>query len=77
MVYMCGLYFALMSGQEHRNLTVNQQELVEPTDGALHIIYSENYSKNNPGGLQKRKLKDFSILVLFYARSPRMLLSQR
>ena len=57
MVYMCGLYFALRSGQEHRNLSVSQIKLVEPTDGIPHLVYTENVSKNNPGGLHKRKLK--------------------
>ena len=30
MVYMCELYFALRSGQEHRNLQLRQLQLVEP-----------------------------------------------
>ena len=57
MVFMCGLYFALRSGQEHRNLSIDQIKLVEPEDGVPHLIYTENVSKNNPGGLQYRKLK--------------------
>ena len=55
MVYMCGLYFALRSRQEHRNLSVDQIKLVEPADGVPHLIYTENVSKNNPGGLHNRK----------------------
>ena len=57
MVFMCGLYFALRSGKEHRNLSVDQIKLVEPEDGVQHLVYTENVSKNNPGGLHNRKLK--------------------
>ena len=57
MVFMCGLYFGLRSGKEHRNLTTDQLELVEPPDGVPHLIYTENVSKNNPGGLYNRKIK--------------------
>ena len=54
MVYMCGLYFALRSGKEHRDLQYSQIKLVE-SDRSSHIIYTENVSKNNTGGLQHRK----------------------
>ena len=57
MVFMCGLYFALRSGKEHRNLTTDQLELVEPPDGVPQLIYTENVSKNNPAGLYNRKIK--------------------
>lgn len=62
MVYMCGLYFALRSGQEHRNLSVDQLKLVEPADGVPHLVYTENVSKNNPGGLHNRKLKPKTVI---------------
>ena len=29
MIFMCGLFFALRSGQEHRSLKIDQIELVE------------------------------------------------
>lgn len=32
MVFLCGMYFALRSGQEHRDLTVEQLEVVEPAE---------------------------------------------
>ena len=54
--YMCGLYFALRSGQEHRQLLLNQVELLENGEQSC-IVYTENVSKNNPGGLQHRKVK--------------------
>ena len=56
MVFMCGLYFALRSGQEHRDLQYSQIRLVEPpTASTAHLIYTENISKNNSGGIAKRK----------------------
>lgn len=56
MVFMCGLYFALRSGQEHRSLRMEQICLVEPPGQASFLVYTENVSKNNPGGLHHRKL---------------------
>ena len=57
MLYLCGIHFALRSGEEHRSLQLSQFQLVCPTDGSPHLIYTENYSKNNQGGLQHRKVK--------------------
>ena len=57
MVYMCGLYFALRRGQEHRSLSIYQLTLEESADGTSCLIYTENISINNPEGLQQRKLK--------------------
>ncbi len=51
MVYLCGLYFALRSGQEHRSLQFDQIELKEPLDSPAYQVYHENMSKNNSGGL--------------------------
>lgn len=62
MVYMCGLYFALRSGQEHRHLSVDQIKLVEPTDDVTYLVYTENVSKNNQGGLHHRKLKPKTVI---------------
>lgn len=53
MVYMCGLYFALCSGQEHRNLQLSQK----PPGGVPYIEYTENVSKSRPGGLKHRKIE--------------------
>ena len=53
---MCGMYFALRSGKEHRDLQFNQIELIEPTDATPYLIYMENISKNNKGGIAQRKL---------------------
>ena len=57
MVFLCGLYFALRSGQEHRSLTFDQIELFEPDDGPAYLVYTENVSKNNTGGLAQRKVQ--------------------
>ena len=45
--------FALRSGQEHRNLQFSQIELVEPqdSDSTPYLVYYENISKNNTGGI--------------------------
>jgi hypothetical protein len=56
LVYLCGLCFALRSGQEHRNLQFTQFKLVEPTDSPSYLMYTENVSKNNRGGLSQRKV---------------------
>ena len=42
MLFLCGMYFALRSGQEHRNLVMSQIKIVEPTNGlASYIAYTE------------------------------------
>ena len=51
---MCGIYFGLCSGQEHHSLQFSQIKLDE-TGGTKRLLYSENVSKNNPGGLKHRK----------------------
>ena len=56
MVYMCGYYLALRSGQEHRDLNFSQLEIIE-RDGLKVLRYFENTSKNNPGGLKHRKIE--------------------
>ena len=56
LVYFCGLYFALRSGQEHRNLQFTQFKLVEQTDSPSCLVYTENASKNNKGGIAQRKV---------------------
>ena len=50
-------FFALRSGQEHRNLQFAQIQLVEPqdSDSTPHLVYYEKMSKNNTGGIAQRK----------------------
>lgn len=59
MIFMCGLYFALRSGAEHRNLRHNPSQitLFEPPDQRAYLRYVEDVSKNNQGGLKSRKNK--------------------
>ena len=56
MLVMCGIYFALRSGQEHQVLRFNppQIELIEKPGERLFLKYTEEVSKNNPGGLKGR-----------------------
>ena len=59
MVYMCGTYFALRSGQEHRALrfSPSQIELIEKPGERGFLRYTEDVSKNHQGGLKGRKSK--------------------
>ena len=59
MVYCCGLYFALRSGCEHRRLrnTPCQIQLVERIGERAYLEYTEDLSKNHPGGLKGHKIK--------------------
>ena len=56
MVWMCDLYFALRSGVEHRNLRPDQIKLFEPPSSPAYLLYTEDASKNNPGGLKHRNV---------------------
>ena len=55
--FMNGLYFALRSGSEHRNLRLNppQIRVVETSGKRPYLQYTEDISKNNQGGLKHRK----------------------
>ena len=55
-IFMCGYYLALRSGQEHRDLQFSQLEIIERDSGKV-LHYTENVSKNNPGGLKHRKIE--------------------
>ena len=58
-VFMNGLYFALRSGNEHRDLRHNpcQIQLFEPPGERAYLRYTEDTSKNRPGGLKGHKIK--------------------
>ena len=57
MVFMNGMYFALRSGGEHRNLRHDppQIELIEKPGERAYLKYTEDISKNHLGGLKGRK----------------------
>ena len=56
MLFMHGVYFALRSDQEHRDLRFDpaQVELIESPGQRAYLRYTENISKNNPGCLKGR-----------------------
>ena len=58
-VFMNGLYFALRSGKEHRQLRFEcpQIKVMEGPGERPHLLYTEDISKNRPGGLRGRKQK--------------------
>lgn len=58
-VFMNGLYFALHSGSEHRALRLAppQIEVVEREGERPYLLYTEDISKNRPGGLKGRRVK--------------------
>ena len=55
---MCGLYFALQGRQKHQQLRYRpcQIQVVEHTGELPYLLYSEDTSKNNQGGLKGRKV---------------------
>ena len=59
MIFMHGIYFALRSGHEHRNLCFEpaQVQVVDHPGEIAYIHYTEDISTNNPGGLKGRKNK--------------------
>lgn len=59
MVFYTGYYFALRSGREHRQLRGYpcQIELVEKTGERPFLRYTEDVSKNRPGGLKGKNIK--------------------
>ena len=70
MVFLCGLYFALRSVQEHRSLTFDQLELFGPDDGPAYLLYTENASKNNTGSLAQRKVQPKQVIYHSSASNP-------
>ena len=61
-IYMCGVYFALRSGKEHRDLQFDQIRIEATPSGKRCIKYTENASKNNPGGLKHRKIEPKTVV---------------
>ncbi len=62
MIWMCGLYFALRSGQEYRSLCPGQIKVVEVPGESPHLVYRKDVSKNNQGGLKHRRIQPKSVV---------------
>ena len=58
MLFYNGMYFALRSGDEHRQLRLHssQIELVEQDGERPYLKYVKDISKNRPGGIKGRKI---------------------
>ena len=65
MIFMNGLYFALRSGDEHRNLCQSpcQIKVVEQPGRRSYLEYIEDISKNHPGGLKGIKIKPKVVVI--------------
>ena len=55
LVFLTGKMLALRGGKEQRELTHEQFEFVEQTNGKMVLKYVEKVSKTNQGGLKRRK----------------------
>ena len=58
-IYMNGLFFALHSGNEQHSLRFSPSQIqVVMRDGERpYLLYTEDCSKNHPGGLKGRRIK--------------------
>ena len=56
-LFLCGVHFALRSGQEHHNLSLSQFKIEMDEGGSPCLVYTENTSKNNQGGLSHPKVE--------------------
>ena len=62
---MCGLYFALCSGGEHRSLRLAPPQITVHEEGAtLYLQYTEDCSKNIQGGLKHPKFAQKRLSIL-------------
>ena len=76
--YYVGLCFALRGGEEHRSLrhAPSQITLHESTTGPSYLIYEENVSKTNQGGLKHRDRIPKKVIHYENTESPQSCLIQ-
>ena len=57
--FMCGLFLALRSGNEHRQLRLNPRPQITLHEQCEipYLMYKEDFSKNHQGGLKNHKIK--------------------
>ena len=77
-IFYNGLYFALRSGKEHRQLRSDpcQIEVIEHPGERSYLKYCEDISKNRPGGLKGRKIQPKNRTTPLQRRKPRAVLCE-
>ena len=78
MFYYIGLYFALRGGEEHRRLRHKPCQIVlyEPPAGPHYLVYTEDKSKTNQGGLLHRNRAPKSVTHYENKSNPKRCLVQ-
>ena len=57
MIYLIGLYLAFRSGDDHRKLRHDPSQMqLEPLNAAAYLLYREDVSKTNQGGIKHCKV---------------------
>ena len=72
LVYMVGLHFALRSGSEHRRLQYvpAQIQLIEKPHSRPYLIYQEDISKTNQGGLNSSTKQPKEVIHYANTKNP-------